>query len=430
MIPDTFPTVFLDRGIHALKHMGEMVIQLSLTFNHRLDRDRLARAVDRLMDGEPLLGCRLEIEGEVYRWRRLDRTERAGLLILDDPSQLDARRTAPFDVFRGPLLEVVLLPGDSGDEMLLRVAHEVADAGAVKQIARRLSDIYTRLADEPEYVPSPNLCADRNFDQVTRLLPFIARFSITWSMIKEGLAQSFGGACATVPMPSTERTGLMFVERRLSPDDVSALKTYGRRFGATLNDLFLTAGLRSLAVVSGDDGTSKKFALNTTVDLRRYLPSKQSPGICNLSGIETVSLGKRLDSSYEKTLVRVVKKTRARKKGWFGLNIYGSPLGGTLLKMSYREYEAMFLKRFEMMTRTGKLAPSLTNMGEVPDLPFDGPPTQGILLAPPVFPPGVVLGLSGYRDTLTLSASAYGASRSPLDSYLEGIRLELMQAAR
>ena len=41
MIPDTFPSFFLDRGFYALKHIGEMVIQMEVVFTHPLDADRL-----------------------------------------------------------------------------------------------------------------------------------------------------------------------------------------------------------------------------------------------------------------------------------------------------------------------------------------------------------------------------------------------------
>jgi len=58
MIPDRIPSNRSDNLIGAFDQLGEMMIQMQLEFNHVLDADRLARAMDLTLDAEPVLGCR------------------------------------------------------------------------------------------------------------------------------------------------------------------------------------------------------------------------------------------------------------------------------------------------------------------------------------------------------------------------------------
>jgi len=356
MIPETFETSFLDRGVYVLSHAGEMVIQLEAAFPHRLDRERLEQSLHLVLDAEPVLGCRFDPSGELGRWHRLTADERPGLVVTEDAARYEAERVAHFDLETGPALTACLLPEETGDRLLLRVAHTVADAGAVKRIASLLASIYSRLDREPDYRPPPDLDGARDLDQVTRLLPWASRLPILGSLIKDGLAQSFGRPCQGLDLNSTERTGLEFLTRTVAEEQVASLVELRQRHDATINDVVLTAVFRALARVSDWNGATR-LALNITSDLRRYLPDPEAAGICNLSGIETLSLGRRREDGFEQVLARVSARTRARKRGWIGLNVYGSPMQKTLEGMSLEKYSKMFAKRFALMTRKGQVAP-------------------------------------------------------------------------
>jgi NRPS condensation-like uncharacterized protein len=429
MIPETFATSFLDRGMYALAHVGEMVIQLEARFSHRLDAGRLEQSFQLLMDAEPILGCRLDPSGELGCWRRLPLDERPGVVVAEDAAQLDEQRVAPLSVETGPAVRACLLPQEGGDRLLLGAAHHVADAGAVKRIATLLSSIYSRLEREPGYRPAPNIEGDRSLAQVTRLLPWTSRLPILGALIKEGLAQSLGRPCQGLGLEQGARAGLRFLTRTIDEESVASLAELGRRHRATLNDIALTAAFRALAKVTGWDGATR-LTLNITADLRRYLPGREAAGICNLSGIEPLTLGRRLEDSFEQTLARVSAKTRARKRSWIGLSVYGSPMMKTLERMSLEKYSQMFTKRFDLMTGKGRVAPPLTNMGVVPAIDIGGTPETCHLLVPPIFPPGSSVGLSGYRGTLTFSTGAYAGTSDRLNEFLDAIWIELESAVR
>ena len=77
-----------------------MVIQLELEFDGRLRQDILERACDLVLDVEPVLGCRLDIEQPTPHWRRLpfaaSRAHRRR-----DAAEYEAARTAGLDPTRG-----------------------------------------------------------------------------------------------------------------------------------------------------------------------------------------------------------------------------------------------------------------------------------------------------------------------------------------
>jgi NRPS condensation-like uncharacterized protein len=78
--------------------------------------------------------------------------------------------------------------------------------------------------------------------------------------------------------------------------------------------------------------------------------------------------------------------------------------------------------------------PGLTNMGPLDPgrLYFDGFPDHARLLVPPIHPPGLGVGLSGYRGALTLSAGVYPETGGDqvAAKFLDGIVAELAAALR
>lgn len=57
-MPNRFPAVVADKALICMHTVGEMMIHLEMEFAKPLDADRLERALDLLLDAEPILGCR------------------------------------------------------------------------------------------------------------------------------------------------------------------------------------------------------------------------------------------------------------------------------------------------------------------------------------------------------------------------------------
>lgn len=430
MIPDRLPGEMTDRATALLGHMSVMQISLDARFPRQLDLDRLARAVELVLDAEPVLGCRFVHDRWRPWWRRLEKPVGDAFLVAADDASIDSFAREPLDASLGPQLQACLHRGTDGDRLLVKVGHLAADAAATKEAVERLAEIYRRLRVEPQYVPEPNVEGSRGYAQVMRRIGTRARARI-WLNHQQAAYRVLAGASATqLPMRDGPGTGpATFTVRHFDRERVAALAAHGKARDASLNDMMVTALLRALCVL-GDRSRPSELRLIVTADLRRHLPDGRGAGICNLSGLEPVSLGipPDLDEGFDGLLARVTAHTLARKGSWIGLNDYVGtiPLLGWL---PFAWLDALFRTTKRVGSRTGRIPPGLTNMGPIRPavVDFDGPATSAHLLVPPTHPPNFVAGLSGYEGTLTLSTGWFPgtAPAAFIDRFMDMVVAEL-----
>ena len=290
-IPKRIPSSIMDRVEAMLLFICDMMIQLELEFPQRLDVDRLSRAVDLVLDAEPVLGCRWVPHWRKPQWERLNRSERQSFLLVNSQEAYEKFKSESINHNVGPQIKACLWQSTDGDRLLLKVSHIASDAAAVKDIAASTSSIYTRLAHDPAYQPEPNLTGSRDTWQILRYIPWHAYPKIYLNFLRE--IRMIGKAKHGVymlPFDDRARENLGFAYRFLPADRVTYLVDYGRSKNATLNDVMLTAYSRALELQRGLGGQSKLMVL-TTVDLRQwYLPTKRAGGICTLSEGEYLNL--------------------------------------------------------------------------------------------------------------------------------------------
>jgi NRPS condensation-like uncharacterized protein len=408
-IPSRIPAEKTDWLVSAMRCFGDMMVQMELEFDRHLDVDRLARAVELACDAEPILGCRLVTVSEPC-WQRLSPEERRPFVTVSSEQDYDDFKNLSIDTATGPLARACLHRTANGDRVLVKVAHDIADAGGVKDVVQVISTIYNRLEANPGFTPEPNLTGDRSAEQVLRQIPLRARPVIFLNWLREAWGSMVPLAGHTVPVTSRTDGTKTYLTRTIESGRAARIAEYGRRSGATVNDVMMTAVLRAHASMGSRNGKSP-LRLWTTIDNRRYLPTRKTGGICNLSAVEIVRMPANLGSTFADSLSTMAALSRRRKSSWFGLNAYISmyPLMRTL------SYEGT-LKRiggaFQFFLGHGLIQAALTNMGKIQpeQVSFGFPPVEARLLVPPVFPPFLGLGLSGYAGSLALSAGVFPSS--------------------
>ncbi|MDD5711265.1 MAG: hypothetical protein PHY31_00755 [Smithellaceae bacterium] len=408
-IPSTIPAEKTDLIVSAMSCFAELMIQMEMEFPVRLDVPRLARAVELACDAEPVLGCRF-VSAKIPYWERLACDERRVFLQVDTAEDYGAFRNRSLDPTNDAQIRICLFRAAEADRVIFKLRHEIADAGGVKDIVDLIASLYRKLATEPNYRPPANLEGDRSADQVLRRIPLSARPRIFWNYLREAAGSSFPprGNAVVVTEPADDT--ITFVTRSLDAGQVTALVSYGRRYGATINDVMMTAVLRVHAALAGGKKDAP-WRLWTTIDNRRYLPAGKTGGVCNLSAVEIVRVSARPRESFAETLSAVTALSRQRKASWFGLNTYIGMF--PLLKiMSYPHLTQFMEKTVRTYFEKGIIQAALTNLGPIiPErVDFEGPPAAACLLVPPVIPPLLGMGLSGYQGSLTLSAGVYPSS--------------------
>ena len=251
-----------------------MVIQLELALDGHLRQDVLERACDLMLDVEPVLGCRLDVEQPTPRWRRLPDSQRAVLTVVHRAADYEAARTAGLDATRGAQVAVCLWPGVTGDRLLLTMTHEAGDGVGLQVLAGGLSSLYSALEDDPGFRPDEGRVPDRDLsDIVLAQLSRRARCRTIWDFARFFAPRVFPRRTHAPAMPQESLGPWVPVVRQLAAPRLSVLSQYGKARSATVNDLFLAAAYRALAFQGRWDGTSA-LRIAITVDLRRWcLPS-------------------------------------------------------------------------------------------------------------------------------------------------------------
>lgn len=424
------PSVLGDRLLHALlPHVSDSLIHAILAFDTPLDAGRLARAVALMFQQNPILGCRMAAGYWGMKWQATgDAAERAlSWETLDGErsveSALEGYLVKPALPDQHPLVQVHRIRG-RGETLCIKVQHVIADAGAAKQIAYRLAEIYSRLEENESYTP-PVVDTPRGFGPLLRDLgirPIPGMLRRNWRNLRNLSSPSRNGRLPLDPGES----GRFFIQRRLN---ALPLKAFGKRHDATLNDLALSAALRAFEGLAEFPPDTPRRIVNT-VDLRRYLRDPEAINTCNLSAFCYLNLGVKPGGNFVDTLDKVRNEMRFQKGDYLGIGELPSWL--LLAPQPFAWLRAIGRHAFDPAKRG--IPPALTNMGR-----FDGErlkfadqmPCHAWTTAPVVFPPAVVIGLSGFRDTLTFSLGGSGGAgnRDQCEQLLGRIAGELEAAA-
>jgi NRPS condensation-like uncharacterized protein len=211
----------------------------------------------------------------------------------------------------------------------------------------------------------------------------------------------------------------------LSPDRLDSLKTYGKSQGeATVNDMLLTALMRSLAQISTPTAPTP-FTPSITADTRRFVDDPSFARPCILASSQTLKITCDPTDDFDASLARVVECTRRQKKGLWGVKWVGKDR-----RLPHRILQAMMTPSFRAMDRAGTAPPIVMNIGilDESELSFGAALPVAAYVTGPVFKmPGFGPTISTYRNTLTVWMGAYGRDLEPesLEQALTGIDAEM-----
>jgi NRPS condensation-like uncharacterized protein len=405
--------------------MGEFMLHLELEFGHQLNEQRLDHALALLLDAHPILGCRFVADPHRPYWEILGKEQLQIFFMTTQERAYNQFRISHLKTREEPQLKACLLRSSQGDRLLLKISHQLCDAGGVKDIAEDLSGLYARLEKDPHYRPLPNGAGSRGLDQIIRQIPWYAHPVIVFNFMRVTLSNQVPQNTHQLLLHAVQRAPLTFILRHIPADRMSRIAAHARQHQATVNDSMAAAFQRALVVTGRWDGRAA-LRVQTTVDLRRwYLPAERTAGICNLSTHEYANLGTQPGSDFSATLKRVCAITRKRKKSWVGLTeVCLAPLLGTL---KYSALLSLISTVLKQRIARGNMPNSLTNLGPIDaeSVVFGERPRKAWILPPVIYPPLFFAGFSGYAGSLTLSAGVPEASAGMVEKFFDQMLAEL-----
>jgi len=407
MIPPQFRSVFGDQGVFGMRRFFDGQLHCIISLDSRIDESQLAKAIRLTLDAEPVLGCQFIPRWWRPYWQRrvdLDSIELFHLVETTQPGREILKfMVTPTNLSEHPLVRCRVFRAQL-DTLCIKIDHLAVDAGGAKEYAYLLASIYRRLSDDPSFVPKPNVNGRRSMRQLGERFSFLDKLRIIRRSFRDITGLCFPRAYWAFPSYSAEASEPTYVLRHISRNQVLAMKQLGEKHRATINDMMLTAIFRALFEIIRPN-PPVPLRLTNTVDLRRYLPSGKTEALCNLSSFSYPNIGSELGSTFEDTLMKVRDNMNARKDDFFGLG--DMPLGIAIFKcLPFKWACALFQRAWGQMITTGILPPDFTNMGAIDpeQLDFGAPKvTATYLTAGRTFPPFFGMGLSGFRESLTLS---------------------------
>jgi NRPS condensation-like uncharacterized protein len=398
------------------KVFADQQLCMVLKLSGQIDETSFAKALRLTLDQEPVLGSRfVENCGNPY-WGRRDDLEKIMICsVIETPSPEQEIMTFVNEALhadRDPLVVSKIFREKEADTVCIKVNHSACDAGGLKEYVSILSDVYSRLCEDPRYSINPNLCGRRNQSQVFK---YIKEFSSI---------EPKGGPRPTWTLPQKSGVSPMRSIRHIPKERFVTIKKYAHDKKATINDLFLTALYRTLFEINNTE-YKVPMTIQVSIDLRRYCLDNEAEAICNLSGALYPGVERIQGEVFEKTLERIVFFMRKLKDNYPGIE----SAKGLEYKygQGYPIMEKWIIESGVLMRKHNLTYPLLSNFGILKGYNFGGLLTvKGYITSPIMYPPGFMLGVCTYNEEITLSIGYCGQENhrlveSFLDVYLEEI---------
>lgn len=203
--------------------------------------------------------------------------------------------------------------------------------------------------------------------------------------------------------PDSIRDRSFIAKRKISAEKLAQIKAAGKKHGATVNDMLLTAyfySLYTLANYSPYEGVS----ISCAIDLRRHLKDVSDEGLTNHTAWMQCKVPERGKDIFQ-TLQYVKHSSNQFKQDKF-MGLYGLPL----LKLGYT---IMPHAASEEIIKIGYSNPllAMSNIGilEADKLALCGhEPTDGFMTGAVKYKPFVLLSVTTMRNVVTLSMCVRG----------------------
>lgn len=203
--------------------------------------------------------------------------------------------------------------------------------------------------------------------------------------------------------PDSIKDKSFIAKRKIPASKFDEIRASGKKHGATINDMLLTAYFYALYELAGFDN-SESVSISCAVDLRRHIKDNSDQGITNHTAWMQCRVPERGESIFD-TLKYVVESSNQFKKDRF-IGLHGLPL------LSFG-YKILPLAASEEVIKIGYANPllAMSNIGilEVDKLALEGnEPTDGFMSGAVKYKPYALLSVTSVRKELTISMCVRG----------------------
>ena len=378
---------------------NDHVLHCIISFNGKIDKIILKKAIEMTIDIVPILGSRyVEGKKEAY-WIKEEKLNYEEVSkVVDNEEEFNDFITSKINEFKAPQVRACLFCAEN-DSLAISMNHMICDAAGFKQYMYLLCEIYSNLTQGESYKPEFFINGDRSIDRVTR--KFTLKENIKTFITQN--SESNKQFNYTFPLSSDERKLPFILTHNISNERFQLIKDYSKNHNVTINDIVLAAYYRVvfkiLDIQNGDE-----LNIPIMIDMRRYLEDRNIDALCNLASTVITSLKFNSQENFLETVKRISESINKKKDDGLGLN------GFVKISVIYKIFS---YKNFKRLIGFGFKHPliAMTNIGilEEDKLCFRGTPIKNAYMCGSIkYPPYFQLAISSYKESLTLSVNLYG----------------------
>ncbi|MHA1156082.1 MAG: condensation domain-containing protein, partial [Candidatus Heimdallarchaeota archaeon] len=374
-------------------------VNFVLHLDKRIDENIMKKALRLCLDAEPILGCNFKTKARKPYWERREDLDHEDFFRLfeaiDNEEQMKNFLVKQINPSSDPIIQVRVFR-EINDTLVIKSDHSVMDGGGFYDFLKLFTSIYSKLEGNPIYEIVPNTHVNRELSQVLK------HYRINKKL------KSFIKDTTKVPRLSLPPTGRgrklrKHKIKRFSRKRFDAIKEYGKKHNATINDVFLTAFYRALFCINdAKPGTKVTVAIPT--DLRALLPDKKAETIANLVSSTFAIVEFKTEESFEETIHNISQQMKKKKEIYLGLGYMF--IINNIFRVRFTILEWIIKRVYKRLMKKGQTYPILTNVGIVDSHKYHfgkANVIDGYLVSPVNWAPSFSMGLSSFNKVLTLS---------------------------
>lgn len=372
-----------------------------IKFDNKLNEKVMETAVRRLIKAEPVLSRVYRNFGGNSYWEDIDTEKCTNLFtVVDNEKDFEHFTFSKVEEEIGPQIKVCLFASDK-DSLAIIINHMVTDGAGMKKCAYLLSDLYTKILENPNYVPNNTLKENRSFRNVLSTVSLKDRIKVLFLNNKDN-NQAVNGK---FPMSTQKETVPFILTHEITQERFLKIHSYCKKNKVTINDMMLTIYLRVLSNML--DMAGKTLNIPIMIDMRKYLKEEQQNALTNLSSTVIVSVLIDQGEDFKVTLNKINSQMKAKKENHLGLNTF------LKLDLLYKVFKSRF--GFQILKKSLKNPIiCMTNIGILDTnlLKFKGSPIKNAFVCGSIkYRPHFQMAISSFLNTMTFSVNLYGSQQ-------------------
>lgn len=392
-----------DKMHYLFRDYNDRMVHVELRYDYKIDIEALKTVLVCFFEKAPVLHSSFTDNKIHPYWTVMDYKIDDVLTVKDvSEEDLDAEINDFLVQYIPPeaSIQMKVAVFNHGDKSVLCVVenHMCMDGGDLKYFMKTLCSEYTRFVQEG-VSPVDLRTGTRSYESVYE------DFSASDKRMAKSLYKNINtpdehGFPFT---PDSIRDKSFIAKHKISADKFDLIRTAGKKQGATINDMILTAYFYALYEVAGFDWR-ESCSISCAIDLRRHLKDVDHQGVTNHTAWMQCKIPNRGTDIFD-TLQYVIQSSAGFKEDKY-MGLHGLPL------LSFG-YKILPHAASEEIIKIGYANPlvAMSNIGvlEVEKLALNGnQPTDGFMSGAVKYKPYALLSVTSVRKELTLSMCCRG----------------------